>query len=151
MTRIISDEGIALIKKFEGLRLIAYRDVAGVLTIGYGWTRPVDGRPIRSGMVITRSKAEQLLKEGVKSYAAAVEKACPEATDNQFAAMTSLCYNIGPGNFARSSVAQHHAVGQYKTAADAFLIWNRAGGQVLPGLTRRRISERALYLQPDQT
>lgn len=147
MARELSQAGLDLIKRFEGLRLTAYRCPAGVWTIGVGWTKAVDNQVIHPGMTITREKAEELLREGVKEYCAAVEKACPTATDNQFAAMVSLCYNIGPAAFARSSVARYHTRGSFQRAADAFLLWTKAGGKVLPGLVRRREAERALYLQ----
>lgn len=147
MARELSQAGLDLIKQFEGLRLTAYRDAVGVLTIGYGWTQPVDGKPIQAGMTITREQAEALLKEGVKPYCAVVNNVCPTATDDQFAAMVSLAYNIGSGAFAKSSVARHHAAGNPKQAANAFLLWNKAGGKVLPGLVRRREAERALYVR----
>lgn len=145
--RKLSQAGLDLIKRFEGLRLTAYRCPAGVLTIGYGWTHPIDGKPISAGTKITLEKAEELLEKGVAPYCAAVEKSCPSATDNQFAAMTSLCYNIGPAAFAKSSVARYHAGGEFKRAADAFMMWTKGGGKTLPGLVRRREAERALYLQ----
>lgn len=144
--RDLSQAGLDIIKQFEGCRLTAYRCPAGVWTIGYGWTKPVNGKPVGAGMKITKEKAEVLLTEGVLPYCGVVNKHCPDANDNQFAAMVSLCYNIGPSNFAKSSVARYHAAGQHTLAADAFLRWNKAGGQVLPGLTRRRQAERALYL-----
>jgi GH24 family phage-related lysozyme (muramidase) len=77
----------------------------------------------------------------------AVTKAISVApTSNQFAAMTSLCFNIGPTNFAKSSVVRRMNEGNPKAAADAFLLWNKAGGKVLKGLTARREDEKKLFL-----
>lgn len=74
MSLTISNNGINLIKRFEGCRLSAYRDPVGIVTIGYGWTKPIDGRPLTMGMKITQAKADSLLKEGLKSYEAKVNK-----------------------------------------------------------------------------
>lgn len=147
MARTINQVGLDLIKQFEGCRLVAYRCPAGVVTIGYGWTRPIDGKPLTMGTRITQVQADALLIDGLADYIAAVEKACPQATDNQFAAMVSLAYNIGTGAFAKSSIAKLHHSGQHTLAADAFRRWNKAGGKVLPGLVRRREAERLLYLR----
>ena len=80
-------------------------------------------------------------------YERAVTKAISVApTSNQFAAMTSLCFNIGPTNFAKSSVVRRMNEGNPKAAADAFLLWNKAGGKVRKGLTARREDEKKLFL-----
>jgi lysozyme len=77
----------------------------------------------------------------------AVEKAVSvKVTENQFSAMVSLCYNIGPGAFAKSSVVKHTNAGDTAKAASSFLLWNKAGGKELPGLTRRREAEKKLFL-----
>ena len=136
------EKGLCLIKEFEGCKLKAYKCPAGVWTIGYGWTSGV-----KPGDVWTQAKAEEMLVKGVVPYSNAVSKACPKATQNQFDAMVSLCYNIGPGNFAKSSVVRFHNAGKFSKAADAFLMWNKGGGKVLAGLTRRRKAERKLYLE----
>ena len=70
------------------------------------------------------------------------------ATENQFSAMVSLAYNIGPGNFINSSVLVNHMLDKFEEAADCFLLWDKAGGRVLDGLVRRRNAERDLYLTP---
>ena len=69
-----SDKGIALIKQFEGCKLTAYQDSVGVWTIGYGRTKPVDGKPIRAGMTINQETAERLLKTGLVSYESDVSR-----------------------------------------------------------------------------
>ena len=137
-----SQEGIDLIKRFEGLRLTAYKCPAGIWTVGYGQTGP----NIKQGTTITLEQAEQLLVTSLIQYENAVDKYAGKAHQNQFDAMVSLCYNIGIGNFSKSSVARLHKAGQYTGAAAAFLLWNKAGGVVLAGLVNRRKAERNLYL-----
>jgi lysozyme len=138
----ISQEGIDLIKEFEGCSLKAYRCPAGILTIGYGHT----GKHVTQGMVITQFEAENLLKSDLVRFEEAVTRSAGPAYQNQFDAMVSLAYNIGTAAFAKSSVARLHSHGQYTGAASAFLLWNKAGGMVLAGLVRRRKAERNLYL-----
>lgn len=140
--------GLEIIKRNEGCRLTAYRDVVNVLTIGWGHTGP----EVRDGLTITQAQADAWLASRLANeFEPGVLKALAGApvTDNQFSAMTSLAYNIGVGGFAGSTLARQHRAGNYQAAADAFLSWNKAGGQVLAGLDRRRGEERALYLTPD--
>ncbi len=139
----ISQKGLDLIKEFEGLRLEAYKCSAGVPTIGYGWTQGV-----KMGDVWTREKAEHMLIEGVKPYEKAVQEGIGDAktSQNQYDAMVSLCYNIGPGNFKASSVCRLHKQGKYNQAAAAFMMWVKAGGKIIGGLIKRRNKEKALYL-----
>ena len=139
--RRINAEGLALIKEFEGLELKAYLCPARVWTIGYGST----GAHVKPGMVITEAEAERLLRDDLERFERAVAKTCPESTDNQFAAMVSLAFNVGEAAFARSTLAKLHNAKAYKGAADEFLKWNKAGGKVLAGLSRRRARERDLY------
>ena len=139
--RAINKEGLELIKSFEGLRLKAYRCSANVLTIGWGSTGP----HVKEGMTITKDQAEELLRSDLRRFEDAVAAAAPKATDNQFSAMVSLAFNIGIGALQRSTVLRRHLAGDHAGAADAFLMWNKAAGRVLAGLTRRRESEAALY------
>jgi lysozyme len=141
-------DGIELIKEFEGFRSKAYRCPAGVLTIGYGHTSAAGSPLVKSGMTITRDEGEAILKRDLEIYEAAVLDAIKvELNSNQFSACASLCYNIGPGNFKKSSVARFCNKRQWENAADAFALWNKAGGKVLPGLVRRRAAEQALFLK----
>ncbi len=135
---------MALIRQFEGCRLKAYKCPAGVWTIGYGWTHGV-----KSTDQWTQAQAEEMLVKGLNQYENAVQSAigAHSTTSNQFSALVSICYNIGAGNFVKSSMLRHHKAGDYAKAADAFLLWNKAGGKVLNGLTKRRQAERALYLE----
>lgn len=148
MTRRINCAGLALIKAFEGLRLAAYRCPAGVWTIGYGHTGP----DVKPGQRITAAEAEALLRGDLDRFESGVERALNGVvtTENQFAAMVSLAYNIGLGGFGRSAVLRLHKAGKFTLAANALLLWVKAGGRSLPGLVRRRTAERALYLTPDK-
>ncbi|MBW4233173.1 lysozyme [Enterobacter roggenkampii] len=142
-----SDKGIALIKQFEGCRLTAYQDSVGVWTIGYGWTKPVDGKPIRAGMTIKQETAERLLKTGLVSYENEVSRLVKvDLTQGQFDALVSFTYNLGARSLSTSTLLRKLNAGDYAGAADEFLRWNKAGGKVLNGLTRRREAERALFL-----
>lgn len=145
----INEAGLALVKRFEGLKLDAYQDVAGIWTIGYGHTNGV-----QPGMHITEAQAEQALRDDLHTAEHVVEDATQVAppTDNEFAAMVSLCFNIGSANYRGSSVLKEHLAGDKVAAADAFLLWNKArvGGVLQPvaGLTNRRKAEQELYLTP---
>ncbi|MCO7417058.1 MULTISPECIES: lysozyme [Enterobacter cloacae complex] len=142
-----SDKGIALIKQFEGCKLTAYQDSVGVWTIGYGWTKPVDGKPIRAGMTIKQETAERLLKTGLVRYESDVSRLVKvDLTQGQFDALVSFTYNLGARSLSTSTLLRKLNAGDYAGAADEFLRWNKAGGKVLNGLTRRREAERALFL-----
>lgn len=142
-----SDKGIALIKQFEGCKLTAYQDSVGVWTIGYGWTQHVDGKPIRAGMTIKQETAERLLKTGLVSYESDVSRLVKVVlTQGQFDALVSFTYNLGARSLSTSTLLRKLNAGDYAGAADEFLHWNKAGGKVLNGLTRRREAERALFL-----
>lgn len=142
-----SEKGIALIKEFEGCKLTAYQDSVGVWTIGYGWTQPVDGKPIRAGMTIKQETAERLLKTGLVSYESDVSRLVKVGlTQGKFDALVSFTYNLGARSLSTSTLLRKLNAGDYAGAADEFLRWNKAGGKVLNGLTRRREAERALFL-----
>lgn len=139
---------IDLIKRNEGCRLEAYQDSVGVWTIGYGHT----GTDVYRGLVISQIYAEGLLRWDLDRFQNGVDDLLAghaDTSDNEFGAMVSLAYNIGLTHFAASTVRREHNLGNKQAAADAFLMWNEAGGQVLAGLDRRRHEERALYLTGD--
>ena len=140
-----SAAAIGLIKSCEGCSLTSYVCSGGVMTIGYGHTGP----NVFANQVITQSEADTLLRLDVSRFEAAVEKTCPETTQCQFDACVSLAYNIGPAAFAKSSVARLHNLKQYAEAAQAFMLWNKAGGKVSRGLQSRRAKESALYLESE--
>lgn len=139
--RAINKSGLDLVKASEGLRLKAYRCPANILTIGYGST----GSHVKEGMVITEAQAEELLRSDLRRFEDAVAEALPSATDNQFSAMVSLAFNIGIGAFLKSTVLRKAKVGEHVAAAEAFKMWNKGGGRVLPGLVKRRAAEAQLY------
>ena len=136
-----SPKGIALIKEFEGLRLKAYKCPGGVWTIGYGHTAGV-----RPGMVITEAQAEEFLKEDLFSCENAVNNQKLSINQNQFDALVSLIYNIGIGNFQKSTLLRKARVNPNDNSImDEFLKWVYSKGRVLPGLQRRRLAEMKLY------
>lgn len=141
-----SQRGLDLIKQFEGFRSEAYRDVVGVLTIGYGFTSNV-----REGDTMTKAQANARLARELSGYELAVKVATDgQCNQNQFDALVSFCWNVGIEGMQRSSVIKAHRRGDYQAAARAFSLWNKAGGKVWPGLTRRRAAEAALYLEPEE-
>lgn len=144
--RHINEQGLALIKEFEGCKLQAYLCPAGVPTIGYGHTRSAT-----MGQVITETEADALLREDLKDAEESVNQlvAAP-INDNQFSALTSFVFNVGSGAFERSTLlSMLNAGAGADTIAAQFLRWNKANGEELPGLTRRRHAERALFLGKD--
>ena len=138
-----SQTGINLIKKFEGCRLTAYKCPAGVWTIGYGHTAGV-----RPGDKISALQAEEMLKNDLVSYEKKVDKYANkyEWNQNEFDALVSFAYNIG-------SIDQLTANGtrDRKTIAEKFVLYNKAGGKVLSGLTKRRMEEKALFIKVSNT
>jgi lysozyme len=150
MPRNINQAGLAMIKSFEGLRLDAYQDSADIWTIGYGHTRGV-----QEGMSISEADAMAFLEQDIAGAGAFVDTATADVAtgENQFAAMVSLCFNIGSGNFKTSSVLRRHREGDDAAVADAFLLWDKAhvDGELveLDGLRNRREAERTLYLTAD--
>ena len=145
----VNAEGYALIKKFEGCVLNAYKCPAGIWTIGYGNTFYEDGMKVKEGDVITQARAEELAKFIIDQFAVTIAPFILQPlNDNQFSACVSLAYNIGTGGFKRSSVFRKLNVNPNDaTIADSFRLWNKGGGKVLKGLVRRREAEIALYFK----
>lgn len=142
-------EATSLIAKFEGLKLKAYQDSAGIWTIGYGTIiNPETGLPIKEGDVITQSKALEWLKINTASTQTALKKIIKvPVNDREFAALTSLAYNIGTGAFSRSTLLRLLNNGGKRTdVADQFLRWNKVKGKTIKGLTLRRKLEKDLFL-----
>ena len=133
------------LKRLEGFRGTAYVPVPGDrVTIGYGFT---DG--VKIGDRMTREEADARLVEELRPYEMAVWQGCTrEPNQNEFDAMTLLCFNIGPAGFKRSTVLKAHNRSDCQAAARAFGLWNKSGGKVYAGLTKRRAEESALYLTP---
>jgi|688.fasta_scaffold14181_18 lysozyme len=138
-----------VIAQFEGLELKAYQDSAGIWTIGYGNTRnPYTGLPVKQGDTITKKEALDWLRITTAAVEADVKRLVKVPINtNQQLALASLVFNIGTGAFARSTLLRLLNSGADKAAVAAqFLRWNRAGGKVLPGLTKRRKAESELFL-----
>lgn len=144
--RQLSAAGYDMIEGFEGLRLTAYRDIAGIWTIGYGHTGGV-----LKGQTITTDQAYQLLCADLRAFENFVEARTDTAAtnQNQFDAMVSLAYNIGTWGFLGSSVLRQHKDGNFAAAAVDFLLWDKAhvNGQlvVVQGLLNRRRAESQFY------
>ncbi|MEG4034161.1 lysozyme [Microcoleus sp. S36b_A4] len=143
----INQDGVNLIKSFEGMELEAYLDAVGVWTIGYGHTQGV-----YEGMTITEAQAEELLRKDLAEFEAYVSEAVQVSiNENQFSALVSFTFNLGPENLFDSTLLKLLNQGDFQGAGDQFPRWNKAGSQELEGLTRRRKAERALFLGEDWT
>lgn len=144
----INQATVDLVKEFEGLRLSAYLDPVGVVTIGYGYTnRAGYGNGVAMGDVWSEETAENMLWKGLEIFADKIRPMLKrDATQNQFGAMVSLAYNIGTGAFSKSTCLKRFNAGDIEGAAEALTWFNKAGGKVLRGLVRRREAERALFL-----
>ncbi|WP_019503835.1 lysozyme [Pleurocapsa sp. PCC 7319] len=142
----INQEGLNLIKHFEGFCANAYYCPAGVLTIGYGTT----GSRVKLGMKIDEKTAEQWLLEDVKKFADGVTSLVEvKLGSNQFSALVCFTYNVGLGAFEKSTMLRKLNSGDCKGAAAEFDRWVKGGGLTLPGLVRRRNAEKVLFLKPD--
>ncbi|CQG98740.1 lysozyme [Yersinia mollaretii] len=142
----ISENGISKLKGEEGERLTGYKDSRGIPTIGVGHTGVVDGKPVAVGMVISKDKSSELLRSDLKwTEEAITTNVKAPLTQNQYDALCSLIFNIGPTAFANSTVLKRLSAGDYKGAADAFLMWKKAGNDPERLLPRRQ-RERALFL-----
>ena len=141
----ISEEGIALIKKFEGCKLEAYLDAVDVPTIAYGRTKDV-----KIGDICTQQQAEDWLEEELVEYAGYVEKAVTVPLEqNQFDALVSWTYNLGPSNLNRSTALKLLNMSEYDGVPAQLKRWNKAtvNGErkVLDGLVRRREAEALMF------
>ena len=147
---MINQATVDLVKEFEGCKLKAYKCPAGVWTIGYGTTaRAGVGIEPAAGMEITEAEAEYYLQKSLEKFSTEIAGAITKPiNENEFGAFVSLAYNIGSGAFKRSSALRHFNAGDKAKAANALLLWNKAGGKVLAGLVRRREAERKLFLSP---
>jgi lysozyme len=155
-----SERGIELIKSFEGFRTFPYLCSAGLHTIGYGHVLYPDQARLKTperasyalkpehNRVWDADEIDSLLEADLLRFSTGVLRLCPAAADNQchLDAMVSFSYNCGLGSLQSSTLRQRYNRGDYDGAADEFLKWNKAGGKILAGLTRRRAAERALFL-----
>lgn len=138
-----SEDGINFIKSWEQLRLEPYKDSVGVWTCGYGFTGP----EVKQGVSWTLKQAEDALLGRIRAIDSILKQCVvPVITQGQWDALVSLAYNIGQGAFRGSTLLRLVNQRKFNQAAEEFLRWDHAGGKVLPGLTKRREAERALFL-----
>jgi lysozyme len=155
----VSAKTIEMIKHHEGVRVRPYRCPALLWTVGVGHvidpahiSVKFDERknlPIPQGWDRTLSMAEvdDILAKDLARFERGVERLCPAGlTQPRFDALVSFAFNVGLGNLQRSSIRMRHNRGDYEGAAEAFMMWTKAAGKVLPGLVKRRTDERNLYL-----
>lgn len=141
--RTISSAGIALIASFEGFVGHPYRDAVGVWTIGYGHTAGVGPNTPN----ITQAQAQALLRRDLEHTYVPPVRRVKGLNQHQFDALVSVVYNLGPGVIGPGhTLGDALARGDLRAAADAILLYDKAGGRTLPGLTRRRKAERQLFL-----
>lgn len=139
-----------LIGRAEGFSLESYQDTGGVWTIGWGTTK-IAGKPVTAGMTITKEQAVECFNHDifeVEAQVAALVKV--PLTDNQFSSLVSLVYNIGSGQFKKSTLLRKLNQGNYDGAANEFGRWVYDNGVKLNGLISRREQERELFLTPDE-
>jgi lysozyme len=139
---IITNDCKKIIKHFESLKLKSYKCPAGVWTIGWGNTDAVE-----AGMLISESIAEELLDKDIESTINSVNHLVKvDLRQNQFDALVSLVFNLGHGNFSKSTLLKLLNERDYLGAANEFAKWRMAGGEVMHGLVRRRLAEANLFI-----
>ena len=143
----ISNEGISLIKKFEGCKLEAYYDAVDVLTIAYGRTKGV-----KAGDTCTQEQADAWLEEELHEYGGYVNDAVKvNLEQNQFDALVAWTYNLGPTNLNNSTMLKVLNNKEYEEVPNQIKRWNKAGGVINDGLIRRREAEALLFENKDWT
>ena len=141
----LSKTGIELLKHFEGCELKAYQDSVGVWTIGYGHTKG-----IYEGLEITQSEAEKMLVDELPEYEGYIsDKVVPMLQQHEFDALVCWVYNLGPTNLSSSTMLKKLNAGEFKEVPFQMKRWDKAGGQPLLGLTRRRNAEALLFKGED--
>ena len=138
----ISNEGIDLIKQYEGCKLYAYRDSVGVATIGYGHTKDV-----RMGQVITQKQADDFLRSDLVSVEKTLNLLGINFKQCQFDALCSWMFNLGSGNLMHSTMLKKMTAGASdEEVTDQLIKWHKAGGMPLLGLMKRRVAEANMFL-----
>ena len=156
---MIDKRAIEMIKHHEGVRTKPYRCPALLWTVGVGHV--IDPTHIRVKLeerknlaipagwdrTLSMEEVDEILQKDLASFEAGVRRLCPnDLTPGRLGALVSFAFNVGLGNLQRSTIRMKHNRGEFQEAADAFLMWTKAGGKELPGLVKRRKDERALYL-----
>lgn len=142
----VSDKAIEMLCHHEGVRRKPYQDCIGLWTVGVGH---LIGKtlPPEWNRILTLDEVHALLKEDVTRFEVGVSRLCPAwITSGRFDALVSFAFNTGLGCLQRSSIRMKHNRGDFEGAADAFKLYNKAGGKVFRGLVIRRNDERAVYL-----
>jgi lysozyme len=146
---MINQAGIDLIKQWEGCKLKAYKDVAGIWTVGYGLTSRAGFIEVGPDTVLTQAEADYYLEKVVDDFASKIKPMITAPiNENEFAAFVSLAYNIGVGAFKRSSALKRFNAGEKDRVTEAIRMWKKAGGKTVQGLVNRREAEAALFLTP---
>ncbi len=146
----ISQEGLSLIKKFEGCPIengqaVSYKCAAGVWTIGYGSTK-YKGKPVEGDMFITVKEAEDLLLHEMNEYEGYVNDLVKVTLhQHQFDSLVAWVFNLGPSNLQSSTLLKVLNSGAYEDVPAQIKRWNKANGKVLEGLNRRRLAEALLF------
>lgn len=130
----------ALIRRFEGCKLMPYLCPAGVWTCGWGST----GRDVVPGQAWTQAYADQRLQADAERFARETRRACPFLVGDQLAAIADFAYNLGTGRLRASTLRQRLNAGDTPGAARELGKWIRGGGKVLRGLVIRRAAEAQL-------
>ena len=143
-----SSDAVNLIKQYEGLRLTAYQDSVGIWTIGYG-TTTINGVAVYEGQTITQAQADEYLLEHMQSNVSPIinTKVKAPITQSMYDALCCFTYNLGSGNLSKSTLLKELNTTKYLDTATSFLDYNKAGGVVLAGLTKRRSAEKDLFLK----
>ena len=154
----VSQQLIQMVKHHEGVRLKPYRCPALLWTVGVGHVIdpnhikvPFHERknlPIPEGWdrVLSMAEVNEILASDLVTFERGVLRLCPKGlTQRRFDALVSFAFNVGLGNLQRSTIRMRHNRGDYQAAAQAFMMWTKAGGKVLPGLVKRRHDEMTLY------
>lgn len=140
----MSEKGRAILTQREGLRLAAYRDSVGVWTIGVGHTSAAGPPKVTPGLRLTKAQVDEIFARDLVKYEDAVNSAVKVSlAQNEFDALVSFCFNIGPGGFARSTVVKRLNAGDKHGAAEAMMMWNKP-----PEIIGRRKSEKSQFLTP---
>ena len=139
----MSDQGIdALLKKFEGCKLKAYKDPVAIWTIGYGHTSAAGAPDVTEGLTITQAEAEEILKKDLVKYEKPVaDMVKVPLSQHQFDVLVDFCYNAGVGNLKSSTLLKRVNAGDFDAVPNELMKWTKAKGKELPGLVRRRRAE----------
>ena len=142
----------ALLKKFEGCKLKAYRCPAGVCTIGYGHTSAAGAPAVTDGMVITQQQCDDILSRDLVKFETAVHNMVHQTLNqHQFDVLVDFAYNAGIGNLQSSTLLKKVNAAKFDEVPAELMKWTKGGGKVLPGLVRRRQAESAWWVSGEDT